>query len=150
MKELDYPRIALLMRRYFNQNPRRVCVSGAQKMLKPVLNAQESKRLIEYYRDRESILQYVNQQHMAFVGVREDHFNTEAIKDIFEKFGIKSVYGSKSLPTTPKVKVETQIQVCYDLSLPSDQELVEELRRRGWEVLCEKKVEKIVYETVSL
>lgn len=32
----------------------------------------------------------------------------------------------------------------------TDEQLVEELRRRGWAVACTKKVEKIVYKTVKL
>lgn len=95
MANLNYSRIASILRRTFAQNPGRISLTTFQKELKPCLNNGESKRLFEYYRDREEILVPITQLHYKWSNIHQDHFNEDAVRDIFLNENIESHFGRR-------------------------------------------------------
>lgn len=93
MKPIDFARLASCLRRVFNQNRNRISLAKFQQELKPVLNAAESSRLFGYYCDQEEVLVPIDKRFFRWHNIHEDHFNPDAIRDIFLKEDIRSHYG---------------------------------------------------------
>lgn len=97
-KNIDYSRLSSLLRRTFAQNPSHLSKRAFAIALKPVLNEPEANRLFDYYTDVELCLRPVTKRYFAWHGVHQDHFNNDAVRDIFLKFPIQTVHPGKSKP----------------------------------------------------
>ena len=150
MKPIDFARLASCLRRIFNQNRNRISLAKFQQELKPVLNAAESARLFDYYCDQEKVLVPIDKRFFKWHNIHEDHFNSDAIRDIFLKEDIRSHYGrqkkvairaaivpEKTEPILPAPIQETQIVPRHLEEILSDVELiVEELSILGYGLIA--------------
>ena len=72
-------------------------------------------------------------------------------KKLSELKGIELVKSEKAPEKTPPDTEEKEIEKIHAaVKDAGDQTLVDELRARGWTVVCSKQVEKVIYETVEL
>lgn len=81
-----------------------------------------------------------------------DGGNEMPLKELEGLTVCKSWDGSGNAVSVKKTSEETENLKAIQKGVQDagDQTLVDELRRRGWEVKCTKVVEKIVYEEVAL
>lgn len=83
------------------------------------------------------------------VAVDQEH-KIKKLSDIkdFEVKKQSELPTAKTTSKKPKTKdINSKVNTLTELT---DEILVAELRRRGWNVTCTKKVEKVVYKTVKL
>lgn len=95
MKTIDYSRLSSLLRRTFAQNPSHLSKRAFAIALKPVLNEPEANRLFDYYTDVELCLRPVTKRYFAWHGIHQDHFEPDAIRDIFLKYPIQTIHPGK-------------------------------------------------------
>lgn len=95
MKIINYELLASYLRRLMARHTNRVTVKLFQVELKSVINAQEAKRLFKYYRDIEKCLVALDGRYYGWRGIHQEHFSADAIRDIFLKWDIQSVFGNK-------------------------------------------------------
>ena len=108
MKERDYYFLASDLKRYFVQYRDRVNATTMLAACKGRINKAEAKRLIDYYLNVEHILEPVTRFHYRWTNVHQDHFNCDAIRDIFLKYDIASQFGRKK-GYKPALKAELVI-----------------------------------------
>ena len=99
-KIIDYQRLSSLLRRVYAQNPSHLSKRAFANALKPVLNEQESNRLFDYYSDTELCLSPVTKRYFSWRGIHQDHFEPDAIRDIFLKYPIQTIHPGKKKETT--------------------------------------------------
>jgi hypothetical protein len=94
-KNIDYSRLSSLLRRVFAQNPSHLSKRAFAIALKLVLNEPEANRLFDYYTDVEMCLRPVTKRYFSWHGIHQDHFEPDAIRDIFLKYPIQTIHSGK-------------------------------------------------------
>jgi hypothetical protein len=95
MKTIDYQRLSSLLKRVHAQNPSHLSKRAFANALKPVLNEQESNRLFDHYSDTELCLRPITKRYFQWFGIHQDHFEPDAIRDIFLKYPIQTIHPGK-------------------------------------------------------
>ena len=94
-KFIDYQRLSSLLRRVYVQKPSHLSKRAFAIALKPALNEQESNRLFDYYSDIEMCLRPITKRYFSWHGIHQDHFEPDAIRDIFLKYPIQTIHPGK-------------------------------------------------------
>ena len=92
MKTIDYQRLSSLLKRVYAQNPSHLSKRAFAIALKPVLNEQEANRLFDYYSDIELCLRPITKRYFEWFGIHQDHFEPDAVRDIFLKYPIQTIH----------------------------------------------------------
>lgn len=102
-REINYVELSRTIRRYYAQHPNRVSINTFADYVKNYINKGEAKRLLLYYSDVEKVLVPSNKHFFRF-NCHQDHFNPDAVRDIFLKTDIQTRFGKA--PKANKVAKE--------------------------------------------
>ena len=108
-RQINYQEVARNIARYMVAHPNRVCAKTFCEALSKWLNNAESKKLLDYYINVEKVVQPVTEKHYRFT-CHQEHFNPDAVRDIFLKYDIQSHFGKAKKTEVLIVKASAPVK----------------------------------------